>query len=52
MNIGKLKNNIKQHAGLKKAVHRFIMHPVKTRPDWWIRLFYFTYLKRGKGSVI
>ena len=25
MNIGKLKNNIKQHAGLKKAVHRFIM---------------------------
>ncbi len=52
MNIGKLKNNIKQHAGLKKAVHRFIMHPVKTRPNWWIRLFYFTYLKRGKGSVI
>ena len=52
MNIGKLKNNIKQHAGLKKAVHRFIMHPVKTRPNWWIRLFYFIYLKRGKGSVI
>ena len=28
------------------------MHPVKTRPNWWIRLFYFVYLKRGKGSVI
>lgn len=28
------------------------MHPVKTRPNWWIRLFYFTYLKYGKGSII
>ena len=28
------------------------MHPVKTRPNWWIRLFDFIYLKRGKGSVI
>lgn len=38
--------------GLKKIIHRFIMHPVKTRPNWWIRLFSFVYLKRGKGSVI
>ncbi len=38
--------------GLKRAIHRFIMHPVKTRPNWWIRLFSFVYLKRGKGSVI
>lgn len=30
----------------------FIMHPVKTRPNWWIRIFSFLYLKRGKGSVI
>ena len=37
---------------MKQAVHRFIMHPVKTPPNWWIRLFYFVYLKRGKGSVI
>ena len=47
-----LKQRIKQNPALKKAVHRFIMHPVKTRPNWWIRLFYFVYLKRGKGSVI
>lgn len=47
-----LKQRIKQHPGIKKAIHRFIMHPVRTRPNWWIRLFYFTYLKRGKGSVI
>lgn len=46
-----LKLRIKQNPALKQAVHRFIMHPVKTRPNWWIRLFYFVYLKRGKGSV-
>ena len=47
-----LKQRIKENPGLKQAVHRFIMHPVKTRPNWWIRLFDFIYLKRGKGSVI
>lgn len=52
MSLHTLKERIKQHPGLKSAVHRFIMHPVKTRPNWWIRLFSFVYLKRGKGSVI
>lgn len=47
-----LKEKIKGHPVLKKVVLNFIMHPVKTRPQWWIRLFQFTYLKRGKGSVI
>lgn len=47
-----LKQRIKQHPSIKKGIHRFIMHPIRTRPNWWIRLFYFTYLKRGKGSVI
>ena len=47
-----LKEKIKSHPVLKKLVLNFIMHPVKTRPQWWIRLFSFTYLKRGKGSVI
>ncbi|MDD3040340.1 acyltransferase [Bacteroides sp.] len=47
-----LKQRIKQHPVLKKIIHRFIMHPVKTRPNWWIRLFYFTYLKCGKGAII
>ncbi len=27
-----LKQRIKENSGLKQAVHRFIMHPVKTRP--------------------
>ena len=47
-----LKQRIKQHPALKQIIHRFIMHPVKTRPNWWIRLFYFTCLKYGKGSII
>lgn len=47
-----LKQKLKQHPGLKSALHRFIMHPVRTRPNWWIRMFSFIYLKRGKGSVI
>lgn len=47
-----LKEKIKGHPLLKKCVYGFIMHPVQTRPRWWIRLFNFTYLKRGKGSVI
>ena len=52
MSTESLKERIKQHPTLKRWVHNFIMHPVKTRPQWWIRMFYFTYLKRGKGSVI
>lgn len=52
MSLHTLKEKIEQHPRLKSALHRFIMHPVKTRPNWWIRLFSFLYLKRGKGSVI
>ena len=52
MSRSTLKQRIKEYPLLKSMVHRFIMHPVKTRPNWWIRLFDFVYLKRGKGSVI
>lgn len=51
-NNGSLKEFIKRYPSIKIALHRFIIHPVKTRPNWWIRLFSFIYLKRGKGSVI
>lgn len=47
-----LKDVIKQHPKIKRILYRFIMHPVKTRPNWWIRLFSFIYIKRGKGSII
>ena len=35
------KQRIKEKPSLKQAVYRLIMHPVKTRPNWWIRLFDF-----------
>ena len=47
-----LKEHIQKHPRIKKWVYRFLMHPVKTRPNWWIRPFQFLYMKRGKGSVI
>lgn len=50
--LDRLKTNIKQNPKLKRLLLHMIIHPVKTRPRWWIRLFQFVYLKRGKGSVI
>lgn len=50
--LDRLKTNIKQNPKLKCLLLHLIIHPVKTRPRWWIRLFQFVYLKRGKGSVI
>jgi acetyltransferase-like isoleucine patch superfamily enzyme len=47
-----LKEKIKSTPKLKHLVLNFIMHPVKTRPQWWIRMFMFTYIEKGKGSVI
>ena len=47
-----IKNYIQQHPQIKKAVYRFLMHPIKTRPNWWIRPFVCLFMHRGKGSVI
>lgn len=47
-----LKERILRHPRLKKAVYRFVMHPIQTRPNWWIRPFRFLYTRVGKGSVI
>ncbi|NDW13436.1 acyltransferase [Bacteroides sp. 214] len=52
MNTQRLKERIKENPKLKKLVLDFIMHPIKTRPQWWIRLFMFTYIKKGKKSII
>ena len=52
MDKNKIKDKIKHNPFLKKLILDFIMHPVKTRPQWWIRLFQPFYLECGKGSVI
>lgn len=48
----KIKEYLKKRTKLKHLVLNIIMHPVKSRPQWWVRIFQFAYLKRGKGSVI
>lgn len=48
----RLIEEIKQNPRLKEFVLNLMIHPVKTRPRLWLRLFQFIYLKRGKGSVI
>jgi len=52
MNFEQLKIRLKLNPRLKRLLLNFIMHPVKTRPQWWIRLFQFVYLEKRKGSVI
>lgn len=47
-----LKENIRKHPKLKQIVLNLLMHPIQTRPQWWIRLLQPFYLKRGKKSVI
>jgi acetyltransferase-like isoleucine patch superfamily enzyme len=46
------KDYIQQHPALKRILYRVIMHPVKTRPNWWMRPFRWLYFQRGRGSVI
>lgn len=43
---------IKSNPVLKQRVLRLMMHPVKTRPRFWLRCFQFFYMKKGKRSVI
>jgi acetyltransferase-like isoleucine patch superfamily enzyme len=48
----KVIERIKKHPRLKKLALDMVVHPVKTRPRWWIRLFIPFYTRRGRGSVI
>ena len=52
MKTEKLKEKINNYPFLKNLIFKFLMHPIKTRPQWWIRVFMPFYTKRGKGSVI
>lgn len=48
----KIKEKLKSNPRLKLLVLDLIVHPIKTRPRWWIRLFQFIYLKKDTGSII
>ena len=47
-----IKNKLKSNPRLKQFILNLIIHPIKTRPRRWIRLFQFLYMKRGHKSVI
>ena len=48
----RLKEKIKNNPPLKTFIHRLLVHPIKTRPRFWLRCCRFLYIKRGKGTVI
>ena len=45
--IMNIKEYLQQHPQWKKRIHGFIMHPVKTRPYWWIRVWQPFYIKKA-----
>lgn len=50
--MSKLTEKIRQTPQLKKNVLCLMIHPVKTRPRFWLRWLQFLYMKKGKKSVI
>ncbi len=36
----------------KKRLHSLMIHPYRSRPRWWLRLFTPFYISRGTGAVI
>lgn len=47
-----MKEFLKTKPRLKNAIHYIIMDPVLARPRWFIRLFRWLYIKRGRASYI
>lgn len=47
-----IKEKLKSNPYLKLFILNSIVHPVKTRPRWWIRLFQFLYMKKDSKSII
>ena len=47
-----LKEKIMRSPRIKQWLHRMLMHPVRTRPRWYLRLFQFLYVHKGHGAVI
>ncbi|MCB6972382.1 MULTISPECIES: acyltransferase [Butyricimonas] len=47
-----IKEKLKTNQRLKLLVLNSIVHPIKTRPRWWIRLLQPLYLKKGRRSII
>ena len=49
---GIIKDWLKNSPKVKRILLDLLIHPVKTRPRWYLRLFLPFYIHRGKGSVL
>lgn len=47
-----IRSYIDNNKRAKHFLHWLIMHPIRTRPRWYIRLLQFLYIKRGRHTVI
>lgn len=47
-----LQKKFRENPRLKRRILHLMVHPVKTRPRWWVRQLQFLYLEKGKGAVI
>ncbi|MFA5650343.1 MAG: acyltransferase [Proteiniphilum sp.] len=52
MMLASLKQKIKANPALKQRVLFLMMHPVKSRPRYWLRCLQFLYTRKGRKSVI
>lgn len=52
MNITQLKNKLNNYPRIKTVILKFLVHPVKARPQWWIRIFQRFYMQTYRGCVI
>jgi acetyltransferase-like isoleucine patch superfamily enzyme len=50
--MSNIKDRVKSNPRLKELVLNLMVHPIKTRPRVWLRLFMRFYTSRGRGSVI
>jgi len=50
--LASLKQKIKANPALKQRVLFLMMHPVKSRPRYWLRCLQFLYTRKGRKSVI
>lgn len=52
MTLREIKQRVNKKPTFKKILLHLMMHPMKARPRFWLRLLQFFYIKKGRGAVI
>lgn len=50
--LSSVRDSIMRNPKLKQRLLDCVVHPIKARPRWWVRLFIPFYIKKGKGAHI